>query len=133
MSRCDHLAKFDRSISFIETVTQEWDCIDIAAIEPAICDDPRVLPLLKLSQDTVTSLADRYKINNLNRIKPGIAEATRAVLRRLPDHVLVRSRTDKDVSLLMYLTEKLSIPVQEVGEAIAPYRAITIIKKVGKE
>ncbi|GKX50292.1 cysteine protease StiP family protein [Budvicia aquatica] len=131
--RCDHLAKFDRSISFIETVTQEWDCIDIAAIEPAICDDPRVLPLLKLSQDTVTSLADRYKINNLNRIKPGIAEATRAVLRRLPDHVLVRSRTDKDVSLLMYLTEKLSIPVQEVGEAIAPYRAITIIKKVGKE
>lgn len=131
--QCNHLAKFDRSVSFINTVTKQWDSIDITAIKAAVCDDPTVYPLLKMSQDTVTSLANQYGIKNLNRIKPGIAEATRAVLRRLPDHVLVRSKTDSDVSLLMYLTEKLSIPVQEVGDAIAPYRAITIIKKVGKE
>ncbi len=54
----------------------------------------------------VDRLAERFRINNFNRIKPGIAEATRAVMRRVPDHVLVRNLADSDVQLLLHLTEK---------------------------
>ncbi|MNP59517.1 Cysteine protease StiP precursor [compost metagenome] len=78
----------------------------------------------------MSSLATRFGITNLNRVKPGIAEATRAVLRRVPDHVLVRSRSDSDVQLLMHLTESAGVTVEEVGAALGPYRAVTIIRSV---
>ena len=51
-------------------------------------------------------------------------------MRRVPEHVLVRSKNDPDVRLLMYLTDRAGIVVQEVGNDLGPYRAITVIKKV---
>ena len=78
----------------------------------------------------VLHLAERYAVDNLNRIKPGIAEATRAVLRRVPDHVLVRAINDPDVALLMALARDKGIHISEVGDEIGQYRAVTIIKKV---
>jgi hypothetical protein len=52
------------------------------------------------------------------------------VLRRVPDHVLVRDRNDSDVQLLMHLTEGAGVSVEEVGAALGPYRAVTIIRSV---
>ncbi|PIO92094.1 hypothetical protein CBI55_20545 [Pseudomonas syringae] len=82
------------------------------------------------ASQVVDRLAERFRINNFNRIKPGIAEATRAVMRRVPDHVLVRSLADSDVQLLLHLTEKAGIPVEEVGDLLGPYRAVTIIRSL---
>ena len=53
-------------------------------------------------------LADEFKVDSVNRIKPGIAEATRAVLRRVPDHIFVRSIDDPDVALLVGLVKRNS-------------------------
>ena len=69
-------------------------------------------------------------MTNPNRVKPGIAEATRAVMRRVPDHVLVRNRDDQDVQLLLHLTRQANIEVEEVGEVLGPYRAVTVIRSV---
>ncbi|EIC1587255.1 hypothetical protein K9692_004706, partial [Escherichia coli] len=52
------------------------------------------------------------------------------VLRRVPDHVFVRSVDDPDVALLVGLARDKGIPVTEMGNAIGQYRAVTIIKKV---
>lgn len=60
-------------------------------------------------------LADEFKVDSVNRIKPGIAEATRAVLRRVPDHVFVRSIDDPDVALLVGLAREKGIVVTEMG------------------
>ena len=54
-------------------------------------------------------------MDSINRIKPGIAEATRAVLRRVPDHVFVRQMDDPDVSLLVGLAKEKGIRVTEAG------------------
>jgi hypothetical protein len=78
----------------------------------------------------INALAEQYQISTINRIKPGIAEATRAVLRRVPERVLVRSITDPDIALLVYLAREKKIILTEVGDAIGQYRAVTIIKKV---
>jgi len=78
----------------------------------------------------VSELAQAYDIERINRIKPGIAEATRAVLRRVPDHILVRDKSDPDVALLVHLAEQKQLPIEEVGQRIGQYRAVTIIKKV---
>ena len=86
--------------------------------------------LKQRSEQVINTLAEQYSITNINRIKPGIAEATRAVLRRVPDHVLVRKMSDPDVALLVYLAQQKNITITEVGNDIGQYRAVTIIKKV---
>lgn len=82
------------------------------------------------SRAVITALAERCGVNDLNRIKPGIAEATRAVLRRVPDHVFVRDCTEPDVELLLYLARQKGITITEAGDALGQYRAVTIIRKV---
>lgn len=72
----------------------------------------------------------RNNITNLNRIKPGIAEATRAILRRMPERVFVSSESDSDLSALMHLIHEKDIPYTIATDEIFPYRAITIIQKV---
>ena len=44
----------------------------------------------------VYKIADEFKINDINLIKPSIGEATRVLLRRLPWKVLVHSLTDEE-------------------------------------
>lgn len=84
----------------------------------------------------VMSVIQDIKINrhitNDNRIKTGIAEATRAVLRRVPDCILLQEAEATDTVLLRHLAQQTDAPVVVVGDAIAPYHAITIIKKLGK-
>jgi len=65
----------------------------------------------------------------VNRIKPGIAEATRAVLRRLPQAVFVRDRQDEEVAHLLHLADQMQIPVQQ--RELGNYRAVTLIAKAG--
>jgi hypothetical protein len=42
-------------------------------------------------------------MSNYNRIKPGIAEATRVMLRRMPDLLIVQSKTDPSSVYLLKL------------------------------
>lgn len=73
-----------------------------------------------------TGTADR------NRIKPGIAEATRALLRRMPERLLVRDPNDEDVAHLIHLAAGHGIPVEPLGQA-CHYRAVAIIRSLGND
>lgn len=73
---------------------------------------------------TITKTGDR------NRIKPGIAEATRALLRRVPEHLFVRDRSDPDVAHLLHLAAAQKIDVRLVPFA-SRYRAVAVIKSLG--
>jgi hypothetical protein len=77
----------------------------------------------------VESLMAEFAVTNINRIKPGIAEATRAVLRRLPEAVFVRDRADPEVAHLLHLAAQSHIPVQQ--RELGNYRAVTLIAKAG--
>ncbi|MCD5993249.1 cysteine protease StiP family protein [Pseudomonas sp. CDFA 602] len=125
----DHLRQHDVTRAFIEQVEnqrqRQGSTVPVTPWTPQ-----QKLELKAQASQVVNSLAERFGITNLNRVKPGIAEATRAVMRRVPDHVLVRDTTDRDVQLLLHLTEKAGIPVEEVGSALGPYRAVTIIRSL---
>lgn len=125
----DHLREYDVTRDFIEQIEVERKALGTVPQASPWTDTQR-LELQGAATHVVNSLATRFGITNLNRVKPGIAEATRAVLRRVPDHVLVRSRSDSDVQLLMHLTEGAGVTVEEVGAALGPYRAVTIIRSV---
>jgi hypothetical protein len=125
----DHLHEHDVTRGFIEQIEAERKSLGPVSQASPWTVDQR-LELQDAASHVVESLAARFDITNLNRVKPGIAEATRAVLRRVPDHVLVRDRNDSDVQLLMHLTEGAGVSVEEVGADLGPYRAVTIIRSV---
>lgn len=126
-----HLAHVDESLNFIEAIllAREKNKHQLVAPARPWFESERVA-LQQKALSVVDDLATKFGIDNINRIKPGIAEATRAVMRRVPDKVLVRSKADADVALLVMLTEKAGIDIEEVGKVLGPYRAITIIKRV---
>ena len=82
-------------------------------------------------QDMLKSIMDDDGVTDVNRIKPGIAEATRAILRRVPEKVYLADPSDPEVSHMIYLAEKSGVPVEQ--RDLGNYRAVTIIKKLGGE
>ncbi|BET95573.1 cysteine protease StiP family protein [Xenorhabdus taiwanensis] len=128
--QCDHLHQFECSRLLVDTVADCRNRLDWAAISETVWLPQEKNALQQLSKTVISSLAEQYQIDSINRIKPGIAEATRAVLRRVPEHVLVRSQDDPDVGLLVHLARQKNVVITEVGDLIGQYRAVTIIKKV---
>ncbi len=63
-------------------------------------------------------------------LNPVLLKQPGAVLRRVPDHIFVRSIDDPDVALLVGLAREKGIVVTEMGGTLGQYRAVTIIKKV---
>lgn len=127
---CDHLLQYECSRKMVDKVTEFRDTLNLSHIAASEWDPRQKAYLKRQSERVIDALASRYQITSINRIKPGIAEATRAVLRRVPDHVLVRSVKDPDVALLVYLAREKGIAITEVNDDIGQYRAVTIIKKV---
>ena len=118
----DKLQPWDRSGEFIQTI----DALRQQTPLPTPLTG-KLLPTFT-TQSVIEDLAARFAISNRNRIKPTIAEATRAILRRDPECVLVNERADgQDTALLRHLCEEKNIQV--IADAsIAPYQAVTIIK-----
>lgn len=118
----DEHAASDVSIDFINEVERAGDWQPQS--EPWT---PDASAQVRLEADAmIRAMADEYGVCDLNRIKPGIAEATRAILRRVPDRVYVQKRDDPDVIHICLLADKAGVQVTERN--MQTYRAITIIK-----
>jgi hypothetical protein len=121
-----HLTAYDVSKSFINTISNQFDWATTGCTP--LDDSSRQIRRTKAKQ-TIKNLTERHNITNLNRIKPSLAEATRAVLRRRPRLVYVASDTAPDTAPLMHLIRENDIPYKVAPEMIPGYRAVTIIEK----
>ncbi len=121
-----HLAAHDISREFVDTIAGHFPS-DATAAKP-LPDDERRERRNKVEK-SIQTLAERHDINNLNRIKPSLAEATRAVLRRRPHMVYVASDDAADTAPLMHLIRETNIPYEVAPDVINGYRAVTIIQK----
>lgn len=118
----DKLQLWDRSGEFIQTIDALRQQIPLPTPLTG-----KLLPTFA-TQSVIDDLAARFAISNRNRIKPTIAEATRAILRRDPEYVLVNEMADgQDTALLRHLCKEKNIQLIE-DASIAPYQAVTIIK-----
>lgn len=81
------------------------------------------------AQQAIAAIAADYNVRDINRIKPGVAEATRAILRRVPDRIFVSDFTDPAIAHIRHLADQLSVPLIQWN--LQTYRAITIIKDLG--
>lgn len=126
-----HLTDIDQTQSFIETI---WALmlpkLSAGQIEAREWLDPdAAVQMREASSELVQRLMSDHSITSSNRVKPGIAEATRAVLRRMPEHVYVRCEDDLDVAALLHLCKSGGVAWSADPEKTGPYRAVTIISK----
>jgi hypothetical protein len=121
-----HLVAHDISQGFIDTIAAHFDWTTPACTP--LDDATRKARRARVAQ-TIQTLTKRHNITNLNRIKPSLAEATRAVLRRRPHMVYVASENAADTAPLMHLIRHNEIPYEVAPDLIPGYRAITIIAK----
>lgn len=85
--------------------------------------------LRQQSYDFMSETMQRYDITDRNRVKPGVGESTRALLRRLPDRLILRNPNDEETLHLRQLATAQAVPLEVDPEL--PYRAAVIIKTLG--
>lgn len=91
--------------------------------------DAVVLDARQAADRSRSYLADamaRYGILDVNLIKPGIGEATRVLLRRVPRLLVLRRPGTPDVRHLEVLAEEKQVPVA-IDPAL-PYHAVSLIR-----
>jgi len=124
----DNLVAVDHSLAFIN---------HIDAARRSLSTPPQCLPTYQQPRyqtaELIHKLAADYAITNRNRIKPTIAEATRAILRRDPERILLATAEHPDTVLLRHLCAQRNINISVLGDKILPYQAITLIKQRSKD
>lgn len=114
------LSKEDRSYEFLDTIARHFDT-------------PFAFPTITLTHsgyDEARQVADHFGVSDINFVKPGIGEATRVLLRRLPWKLLVREdQTDApELAHLYQLAREKGVPVEPYP--LKNYKACGIIKKM---
>ncbi len=84
------------------------------------------LALAQISADFIQIALVDNQITDPNLIKPGIGEATRVLLRRLPKKLLLRDPAASAVAHLVLLAEHKQVPIQV--DPNLPYQAVSIIR-----
>lgn len=118
-----HLEEHDRSNWFVEEITKLMD-------PSVMCSDLEVSKEARqeMTKKFLDEVMTAYGVSDINRIKPGIAEATRVMLRRVPDLLMVQEKGHPDVAHLERIALEKNIEVVELPEM--PFGACSLIKDV---
>jgi hypothetical protein len=124
-----HLGAHDLSRDFIEGL----DALTQGLTPRPITRDPaRRAAHAAACETMVDGLMADLGLKDRNRIKPGVAEATRAVLRRVPDRLLIRDPADPDVAHLIHLAAEKGLRVDPLPGDHG-YRAVAVIRTLGQD
>lgn len=94
---------------------------------------PAALPIdrvkmAQISADFLQATQEQYGVEDVNLIKPGIGEATRVLLRRVPRLLILRDPAVADVAHLKLLAIEKNVPL--IVDAGLPYQAVSLIGSV---
>ncbi len=122
----------DLSRYFVDLLTpiMAASLADIAASPVCIWGPQQRQALKRNSDDFIAAAMPRWGVTDRNRVKPGIGESTRALLRRVPDRLIVRDQDAADVEHLVTLAKTHGVTIELEPEL--PYRAAVIIKTLGE-
>ncbi len=120
----------DLSVWFVDTLMEET-----AQIAPLSQKELQQSPgagdfsfLREKNREFLSNIKERYRVHNINHIKPGIGESTRVLLRRVPHLLLLRDEKRPEVQHLSQLAEEKRVAVQLDPEL--PYLATALIKEL---
>lgn len=115
----------DLSEDFLSCIEKKFDYSSTA--EDVKCNSVPVNGM-----DVVKSIAEQYQVSDVNFIKPGIGEATRVLLRRIPWKILInRKYTDApELKHIFQLAEEKNVPCEQSTVCLDNYKVCGIIKKL---
>lgn len=79
-----------------------------------------------ISREFIQRIMAEHGISDENLVKPGIGEATRVLLRRVPRLLILRDAAAADVAHLKVLALEKSVPLIE--DSRLPYQAVSLIR-----
>jgi uracil phosphoribosyltransferase len=125
----EHLEKHDQSNWFVDEISScfsesQFQAFDVTTSEQR---DSRY----QKTQQYILELMRKFNVSDINRIKPGIAEATRVMLRRVPDLLIINDDDNPDIQHLLRIAEEKNINTVILPEL--PFGACALIKDVGKK
>lgn len=121
----DHLKEHDFSRWFVDQITDELSDKNIAVNKLENKEERR-----SVVENYLTKIQQKYGVSDLNRIKPSIAEATRVLLRRVPDLLIVKDLRSPFVEHLLVIAKEKNVAVEECRDM--PFNAISLIRDVTK-
>ena len=114
-----HLRSQDLTASYLEAIGKHFPSVEPQEQTGAAAD-----PLAE-----VAAVQRDFGIRNINHIKPGIGEATRVLLRRVPWKILVHSRSDQEnLGHLYTLAAEKGVEIAEYP--LRAYRACGLIRSL---
>lgn len=123
---CVHYTQFaphDRSQAFADQLTA------LASVLPHTPDDTQPIDAAAArvrSQRYIDAAMRRYGVFDVNLVKPGIGEATRVLLRRVPRLVVLQDARAPEVAHLAALADEKRVEV-DIDPAL-PYHAVSLIR-----
>ncbi|SOC26515.1 cysteine protease StiP family protein [Thalassospira xiamenensis] len=126
----DHLREHDISRQFVNVITECIRQIAFDGYSPASPSTPSGANVN--CEEFIDKVMSEYQISDRNRVKPGIGESTRSLLRRVPDTLIVQDENHPDTAHLIELANERGVTVRHDPNLQPPYRATVIIKTLGE-
>lgn len=120
----NELRTHDVSRDFIQFIDREFSALTDAPF--ARWTDTIRLHRAGACVELINNIKNNFGILNNNSIKPGIAESTRAILRRSPKIILVNDLSDSQLTHILYLARERNTEVRAVGD-LHGYKAVAIL------
>ncbi|MGF1767514.1 cysteine protease StiP family protein [Enterovibrio makurazakiensis] len=131
-SKYEELSEVDCSNWFVDQISSLFPYVKIKEIGEIF--QPTSQQLRSSQQSSMKRFIDdimcRYGISDVNHIKPGVAEATRVMLRRVPELLIIRSMKSEKVQHLITLAKEKNVNISV--ETSLLFEACALIKQLKK-
>ena len=110
------LADTDVSGVLLDAVSDQFAAVTdaVTAELPALAESDRRVTFQ--GWDAVERIRQAYRIESVNFVKPGVGEATRVLLRRVPWKILIREPDHPDHAHLRLLAAQRGVPIEVVPD-----------------
>lgn len=122
----DNLIEKDLSNFYVDEISTCFDSIKEDVNNAVI--DWTMDEITKVGTKDVELIQNTYKVEDINFIKPGIGEATRVLLRRVPDKILVDDLNNPNLEHIFVLAKEKDVKIEVVK--LNAYSCCGIIKSM---
>ncbi|MGL4762560.1 MAG: cysteine protease StiP domain-containing protein [Sarcina sp.] len=114
-----YLAECDFSQYYVDKIVEKFKVVETVSSSEEVD--------LEYAINITKKVQEKYKVKDINKIKPSIGEASRVLLRRKARVILLKDMNDVEVKQLVLLAKNKSVKIEEFSDC--EYKAIAIIEE----
>jgi hypothetical protein len=122
------LAALDQSHIFLDAIVSRFDCAADLLRRNGSPTQRRQNPDF-YGLRVAECISEDYDLHDINLVKPGIGETTRALLRRIPWKILVREGDAESLAHIRLLAAQREVPITEIADL--PFSCVGLVHPAG--